>query len=1499
MNPVSFAARKIARGILLPGVLLLHAASAQTVVPVGSGSYASSVPAAEATTDSYYALPQNQVAQFFNFLHIDPALAGKPIPTNHWWSDLIIGNRSYLPADANQYVLQQDLYGGSQWFIPGKLDPQSYGLDVYYANAWKAPNANGTQASIDGGSALKVKGDIPYGFPPEDTLIADFEGGYPAGSTITGNAFVTPPSQGPGLTGIIGTRLASTRDAPGGNAAQGKLSLPSFTVNKHYLHFLMCGGSTADTQVRLVIDGTPVLAASGANSTTLAWVSWDLTPYTGQTAHVEIVDATGAAWGFISCDQIFLSDASNPAGRFGGDLSATNVVVTNWGDWNVDFSLPDASGRKLDVTMARGIPFTWTRWTNMKPKLVLGAATTFYNTSGAPITVTGGQFTATMFAMTVGGKNYGVFLPDNTVCTVGGSGATTYLQPQLTGGANNYVVIGYLPAISNLAEFGIYAYARPTDTKISWAWEPQNGCVTTNWNITTVPLKGANQSTIQGWLPHHYRTTTTNFSFQPYTYQTQRGIMKMGIGTSFQIKFPFQGIAPVLPAPSSTGYTNNFLPSRMTTFLTNFKPGGMLGDTYGSGKGLTLCGQYLAIASEMGDTTNFNRLKTALTNALQNWLTYTPGESNGYFARYEDWKALIGWDASYGSQAFNDLHFHYGYFATAAALLGKYDKTFLANYGPMLRLIVKAFANYDRTDLTQPFMRTLDVWEGHSNAGGMSSANGENQESSSEAMNSWAGVYLLGSMLNDSQMTAAGAMGFAMESRAVNEYWQDLYKTNFPPGYTKAGAAMVWSDNYTYGTYFSADPIWIYAIQYVPSAHWNTYLVRDQVATVSAKYQGMWDERTAWAADPTRTPDVLGAYPGNYVFAFQALWDHANTPAMFDDYYAAGKPIATDNTYSGDTYYLIHAMRQIGDPDPAYSADIPTSAIYYNSGTGARTAVIYNPSPAATTASIYKNGVLVQAIPVGGYAQVVTPVINSAAPLITSAGSANGDIGVAFNYQITATNSPTSYSMTGTLPANLTLDTSTGLISGSPTANGTANVTVFATNGSGSGSKALTITIGPVIPAPVINSPLTAAATVGAAFSYQIAATNSPTSFDATGLPDGLTVNASGLISGTPTAAGLTSINLSATNSTGTGTATLALTASYSGSDTNLALNQPATALSFENATNAVARGNDGNGTTRWAASSAVFPQWWMVDLGAVKSLSRVEIDWYSAASRSSKYKIEVSTDGANFSTVADKTANTTVGNTVDPFTASGRYVRVTITGTSAGFASAYEFRVYGHTPTVDAPVITSANDASGTVGVPFSYQITADNTPTSFSATGLPSGLTVNAAGLISGTPTAAGTSNVTLHATNAGGTDNEPLTISITAPAPDENIAANKTVTASSEQAANPASAATDGAMTRWSAADQAFPQWARIDLGTAKTLSKVAIDWYSAASRAYKYKLEISTDGTNFTTVADKTGNAKFGNTTDAVAATGRYLRVTVTGCSAAGALASAYEIRVFGH
>jgi hypothetical protein len=83
---------------------------------------------------------------------------------------------------------------------------------------------------------------------------------------------------------------------------------------------------------------------------------------------------------------------------------------------------------------------------------------------------------------------------------------------------------------------------------------------------------------------------------------------------------------------------------------------------------------------------------------------------------------------------------------------------------------------------------------------------------------------------------------------------------------------------------------------------------------------------------------------------------------------------------------------------------------------------------------------------------------------------------------------------------------------------------------------------------PVITSPSTAGGIAGQAFSYTIAASNSPTSFGASNLPSGLSVDTiSGLISGIPAAAGTTVATISATNSAGVGTNALNITILPSG----------------------------------------------------------------------------------------------------------------------------------------------------------------------------------------------------------------------------------------------------------------------------------------------------------------------------------------------------------------
>jgi T5SS/PEP-CTERM-associated repeat protein/autotransporter-associated beta strand protein len=139
-----------------------------------------------------------------------------------------------------------------------------------------------------------------------------------------------------------------------------------------------------------------------------------------------------------------------------------------------------------------------------------------------------------------------------------------------------------------------------------------------------------------------------------------------------------------------------------------------------------------------------------------------------------------------------------------------------------------------------------------------------------------------------------------------------------------------------------------------------------------------------------------------------------------------------------------------------------------------------------------------------------------------------------------------------------------------------------------------------------------------------------------------------------------------------------------------------------------------------------------------------------------------------------------TVGQTfaiITSISESGNFSTINSTGfTVRSDASANGIVLTVTSVVPGVPVITSSTNASGTQDQPFSYQITATESPTSFGATALPPGLSVNSTnGVISGTPTVVGSFGVTISATNSTATGSATLTITISAPPPTPGLVGN----------------------------------------------------------------------------------------------------------------------------
>jgi hypothetical protein len=350
-----------------------------------------------------------------------------------------------------------------------------------------------------------------------------------------------------------------------------------------------------------------------------------------------------------------------------------------------------------------------------------------------------------------------------------------------------------------------------------------------------------------------------------------------------------------------------------------------------------------------------------------------------------------------------------------------------------------------------------------------------------------------------------------------------------------------------------------------------------------------------------------------------------------------------------------------------------------------------------------------------GVSATYTIVIACQTITVTNPGVATGPAGTPFSQTFTQTGAiggATFTINTGTLPTGLTLSTA-GVLSGTPTQGGSFPITVKVTDGNGCTGIGATYTLVITCPVITVTNPGVSSGTAGTAFSQTFTQSGGQGtitfSINSGTLPTGLTLSTAGVLSGTPTQTGSFPITVKATDQNG-----------CVGTGSTYTLVISCQTITVTNPV--VATGVAG------APFSQTFTQ-----TGAIGGAT------FSLNSGSLPAGLSLSTAGVLSGTP------TQTGSF--PIT-----VKVTDGNGCTGTGATYTLTITCQPITVTNPVTTT-----GTIGSPFSQtftQVGAIGTATFTLNTGsLPGGLTLSAAGVLSGTPTATGSFPITVKVTDSNG--------------------------------------------------------------------------------------------------------------------------------------------------
>ena len=631
-------------------------------------------------------------------------------------------------------------------------------------------------------------------------------------------------------------------------------------------------------------------------------------------------------------------------------------------DWAIDISFAKGPDQLL-ATVAHGSPYAYFRLSRGDIRITLAAP-------GERLAAD--QADPRALVLRVKGRPYAVFGPGGVRWE---QASPTQWIGRLPAGKGYFSAAG-LPdeAPATLALLTRHAYAFLQDTRVEGRYDRAASRVVTTFTASTQVMEGPDHGPLLGLYPHHWHGNASVAGRLGPAYDTVRGPLKLLAAPVFTTERTYTGFVPHWPkladGPRLAELDEHF--KRDLRRRRELIPGRENADNwrvagYWQGKGLTRMTQLAAIAEQRGDTAARDQLLEIVRERMEWW--FSGKATRSYLHWDQDLGAVVAYpDEFFHVEQMNDHHFWFGYWIRAAAEIALRDPAWAAKdrWGAMVELLVANIATAERGRADFPYLRNFDPYEGHSWAVGIGGAGdyggwGNNQESSSEALNAWAGLILWGEVTDNQKLRDLGVYLFTTEAGAIEHYWFDLYGLVFAPEYQRVMASMVFGGKYAHNTWWTDEPRQIHGINLLPIAAFSTYLARDP-AYIKRFLSAMDEYRAAYVKRGRFPPNPPPADVWQDIFAkYLALADPAAALAAWNP-----NGSVEDGDTRTHTLHWMLSLQAMGTPDLTVQADTPLYAVFKRPD-GARTYLAFNAGKAPLSVR-FSDGKLLE-VPPGQLAQ--------------------------------------------------------------------------------------------------------------------------------------------------------------------------------------------------------------------------------------------------------------------------------------------------------------------------------------------------------------------------------------------------------------------------------------------------------------------------------------------------------------------------------------------------